>query len=482
MTPSKMIRTSKDLTQSLASPPYWLLGCVTLLMGLLFVSGDSFWIDEGNAAGKALQSSIQDWYQALVSQGGSDAQMPGYMLYIWAWEKIFGSGEYALRASNIPWLLLAVFHLRRVPFLWLALLVSPFTLYYVSELRPYMMQIGASAMILGSFIGGGADPARRWRVFLLGNFLLCASSLTGVLWSAGALLAFLGNDPSLLRNKSFWRDLAISSPLFLGLGVYYLKTLLLGQGAALMGGGVLPSLAACGYELSGLMGLGPGRIELRDNPASVKGYVIPLATGIAVLGSAYLCGVALVLKRLSRRQRMLASLAILAPLAALLALILLKDFRLLARHIAPLAPLVALPVSALLGVDWRQGRKARLGVALSCLALCVCLYSASSLRFAERHRKDAYREAAAYSEKSIATGKTVFWAADAATAHYYGLGTARPGFIFIKPDGEFREIAKPGVVILSKPDIYDPKGALRDHLESVDFIRTRNYQAFTIYE
>ena len=76
------------------------LFAIPLLLGLVFISPDSLWIDEGYAASKALQGSLAEWYRALVEEGGSDAQMPGYMLFIWAWAKVAGGTELALRLSK----------------------------------------------------------------------------------------------------------------------------------------------------------------------------------------------------------------------------------------------------------------------------------------------------------------------------------------------------------------------------------------------
>lgn len=451
------------------------------IAALVFISGDSLWIDEGNAAYKAMQGGLGDWYRALVTQGGSDAQMPGYMLYIWAWEKVFGSSEYWLRCSNLPFLLIALCALRRLPYSWIALLTSPFVLYYLNELRPYLMQVAGAAVVLGSLATGSSQTLPRWRWFLVGNLILCASSLTGVLWSAGALIGLLGLHHSILRVRGFWIDLAWSSPVFLLMGGYYIKTLLLGQSAALMGGSVWLSLAACGYELAGLMGLGPGRIELRENPASVLGYAWLLATGGVIFGIAYLWGGIRILGRLSKRQIAWTIVILAVPMAALLILVVFKDFRLLARHIAPLSVLLAACVGELLRSHIQRPGLRNGALVFGMLAVAVGLVSAISLRFATRHKKDAYQDAARIAKVALSEGKEVYWSADGPTAHYYGLNPATKGFHFASAKQEIQLLPDSAVFIMTKPDIVDPNGRIRRELAASRYRVVQVLQAFTIW-
>src|SRR5690606_28189256 len=68
---------------------------------VLPVSDYSLWIDEATTAFMASQQSFDDLYQTLTSANTSEVQMPGYILFIWGWEKISGYSEYALRLSNV---------------------------------------------------------------------------------------------------------------------------------------------------------------------------------------------------------------------------------------------------------------------------------------------------------------------------------------------------------------------------------------------
>jgi hypothetical protein len=408
--------------------------------------------------------------------------MPGYMFYIWVWEKVFGRTEFALRASNIPWLLMAVVSLRRTPILAVSVVVSPFVLYYVSEFRPYIIQVAGAVVVFGCFIDAQRSEDSRWRKFLLGNLILCASSLTGVLWSAGALVAYLILHRQSLRQKSFWRDLLIALPVFLGLGAYYVHTLLLGQGAALLGGSIVLSIAACAYELTGLMGLGPGRIELRDNPRSVLDHTLSLAAGVTIFGIAYLIGFIAMVKRMPIWHLLLAGIGIALPLLILCSLVFLKDFRLLARHLAPLSVVLAFVMSKQLEVAICGKTAIRFNRILAVLVVGLCLWSAASLRFAGRHKKDAYKDAAKIARSVLHTGNEVWWAADGPTALYYGLSPDSENFHYIHPDKAMPDFSETGMIIMSKPDIVDPSGQLRKSLEDQDFRVIRNLQAFTVWQ
>src|SRR5437867_2321554 len=80
----------------------------TGLVGVLAVSNQSLWIDEGGAAIKAVQPTIQQWWHSLRTENNSNLQLLFQHFYLWGWVKLFGASEYALRASNIPWLFLAI--------------------------------------------------------------------------------------------------------------------------------------------------------------------------------------------------------------------------------------------------------------------------------------------------------------------------------------------------------------------------------------
>lgn len=461
-----------------------LCGGLTVIAYVLWVSAASLWIDEGNAALKAVQRSLAAWYDTLQTSGGSDAQMPGFMLYGWLWEKLFGRSEFGLRASNLPWYFLALWCLRGKRWELLALGLSPFVLYYVNEFRPYMMQIAGGAVAASGLRMLGRDLTVAWRQILGGCLILCAASLIGVLWAAGVVVAAVILRPDLLRTKMVWRDSAVVSLAFAGMGWYYLRSLLMGQGAAALSGGLLMSVGACVYELMGLLGLGPGKGELRVNPASVRDYVMPLAVAATLVSGTWLAGLAGVWRSISPRRgwALLAGIAI--PIGALVVLLFLKDFRLLARHLAPLVVLLAMLTGNALAGSGLAGSWKKVARVCAAAAVLIGVVSALSSRFSARHHKDDYRQAAQVANAACARGRPVVWAADVPTGLYYGLRfeqAGAQGACRVWDASQPVAFAGDEMVLLSKPDLYDPQGALRGALHDAGFAVVDEMPAFTLW-
>ena len=152
------------LESQFSSSERWLLVVLGTFLLALGVSGESLWIDEGYSAKLAMQPTLSAWAATLSSIPGSEPQMPGYQLYLWAWSRIFGLSEWALRLANLPWALLftaalawgseRLLQMRRV---WLIVCLSPFLWFYMNEARPYAMMIGLS---MATTVG---RETPRWR-------------------------------------------------------------------------------------------------------------------------------------------------------------------------------------------------------------------------------------------------------------------------------------------------------------------------------
>jgi len=155
-------------------------------------------------------------------------------------------------------------------------------------------------------------------------------------------------------------------------------------------------------------------------------------------------------------------------------------FRVLGRHLMPILPFVLLLVSLGLLHLWQSDKKLSRAVVVS---LCFLLVISSlSTRFSPRFAKDDYRTATQIAKSSHEDGKTIWWAADTATANYYGLEFSEKVINvmgFSKSDLQNSDI--PGLVFLSKMDIYDPNRLISIFLDKNNFIRTQNIKAFSIH-
>lgn len=465
-----------------------LIALLVLLVGAVFISPESFWIDEGNTAYKASQNGLSQWFHAMHATIGSDSQMPGYMFYIWAWEKLVPHSEFFLRLSNLPWLLLLVFALRRSPFALVFAITSPFILFYLSELRPYLMQLAGAALAVRGLGELDTDKSKAWITILWGCLIMCLASLIGVVWSLGALIYVVVNTPTILKSSSFWKGaLCFASP-FGVLAAYYAWTLANGQEAAMMGGGLAVSLGACAYELLGLAGLGPGKLELRNHPAAILNCAFIVIPAFLTVSGLTLIGTIKWLKLAPRRQILAASAAFSLSLGILLTLVIFKDFRLLGRHLAPLAILLVLLCALAISFSDQKNSAPSQSGWPNLIRLCAFIVvvfgiaSSLSLRFAERHRKDDYREAARIALHAMKEGRPVIWIADQPTGYSYGLNEKHVGWQPWRQNLPIPSLQGNECVLLSKPDIYDSKAAFATLLREQQFTPVSKLTAFTIYE
>jgi hypothetical protein len=83
---------------------------------------------------------------------------------------------------------------------------------------------------------------------------------------------------------------------------------------------------------------------------------------------------------------------------------------------------------------------------------------------------------------AIANKRPVIWAADPWTAYFYGLDPKNPEWQTWWKMDPMPSLNDGEVVILSKPDIYDPSGRMRNLLQERGFHPVRNFTAFTIFE
>lgn len=477
-----------------------LLAIATLLMGALAVSNQSFWIDEGAAAMKALQPTLGDWWHALRVEGHSNLQLLPHLFYLWGWEKVFGASEISLRAANVPLLFAglaaALWALQRQPRLqfWFCLLalVNAFTWYYVSEARPYILLFAASCIALGALLkiaddseGGLASPA-SFAVFCFGVFLVAATSLIAVPWAAAwfasaVVVLGLPNFLSLIRRNLFTTLCFLAA--MCGLVGYFWWTIQLGARASGIGTTNFSNLVFVLYEQLGLTGLGPGRTELRIAGANgLRPYAIPLCLGM--LASAFVVWHALrsiPARWWTSRQALAAFIGIVIPLGLVLFAGHVSHVRILGRHLTPLFPILLFVLA--LGFQRLQETKSNARSILVAIIPLVFLTSALQVRFAARHARDDYRGAAALALQSARQGKTVWWMADQSTGLYYGLPLDQSASAIVTPDlTDISQRPEPAMIVLSKGDVYDPGNTVARYAEEHGLSQTHVLQSFRILE
>jgi len=448
--------------------PSILVGFLALAVGAAFITRQSFWMDEAGPAFKALLPTVGEWWFMTLRLGGSDTQMPAYMFLLWVWEKIAGPGEFTMRAINLPWLVLAVLALRRVKWWPLVCLTSPFVLYYVGELRPYAMQIAAGSLAAAGLIRAATGPSEKpltgLHLIAAASLLLSISSLTAAVWAAGLWLGVFIMKPDWLKRGSFWIQISPWAIGAVATAAYYIFTLMQGYQAAGLESGSILSVFFGFYEMIGLLGLGPGKDELRVSVKSTLPYLPILLPALAAIFAAWLFGVIAWLKITPRRTVVAVACMVIVPIVFLTVVGLLKDFRVLGRHLSPAIPAVLLPIAlALEGKTW--GIRGRV-IAFAAVAAGFC--SALSMRLTERHERDDFRQASTIALEHLVKGETIWWQADMNAMRYYAY---LKGGIRLVNAVQVLESSPPtlllsDVVILNRPDL-----KYRSHDYRADFLR-----------
>jgi len=497
-------QSEKERPQNFFGGRIWIFVLGLLFVACLAISNQSFWIDEASTASKAQQTTFHNWWHEMFQNKGSDLQMPLYMFWTWVCEKFVGSSEIALRAANLFWFVpgfvALLCSLARRPPLQLSVFFvgtfSPFAWYYLDEARPYAMQMGTALLLFAvlchwsekPFSLPKTEPLWLWG-FVIALFALSGASLLGMIWAGAAIVAaifLLPKERLLQLTRDYIFVWLVAFVSLLALGFYYLWTLHTGGRASDAATTGWKNVAFTGYELLGLAGLGPGRLEIRDGGLQAfKPYALELGLFTALIFILLSSGLLYLLQNCSRKKIFSLTFVTASPAVFILAAGFILHFRVLGRHFAPLFPVVVFLLA--LGVTnlWRRHTIARIVVLVF---FAFCFASCLSLRFAERHARDDYRSAAMLGKIALGRGELVWWNADKQGALVYHLPvTNEPqitnaAFLIANPDKEFaRNLPKPDLVLVSKPDIYDNHNVLHNYLIQNNYHVERTLSAFTVW-
>lgn len=495
----------------------------SLMVGAFAISSQSYWIDEALSLIIAMAPNPGEAWKYAQAVSGSTLQMPLYQVYLYGWHKIFGGSEWAMRASNLPWFLFGqlafLLLLRHRP--KLALLgcllaaVSPVLWIYLDETRPYVVQYAAACWLTAALVRlttnpgnislaptsteAAPDPTPSERLSFADTaavaasaVILFASSLIGVIWTGAFVLAIAGvmfrkNHARPAKHSALWLIGLVALALVVGFSIYYALTWNdAGRGYHRAGVSLL-SLPFITYELLGFSGFGPGKLQLRAAPApAVLASMPALLPLVATFAALVLFAITYTRRNAWNKPAIVTWLIALGlPTVAIFAAMFLFDHRPLPRHFIPVLPAIILCLAALLlqaleqkSVFWR---------AVAVLLPVLWLASAFNYRWQPSHAKDDYRSAAKVAAAALKQNKEVWWAADPAAAYIYLTPIALeeiPGRAWAMQAPSWNDIRfkfPPRVIVISKPDIYDPQGAVARYAAENRFVPALNLQAFTIF-
>ena len=478
-------------------------GCFLALaaLGFLFVTGQSFWLDEVRSGAKAVQPTFATFRTELLKTGGSDVQMPLYMGLLWAWARAFGTSEWTLRAINLVFFalsLLAVATARTLPrprrLAWgMLCALAPLVAFYMDEARPYLLLFLGGTLVASALANPpdrGLPEPPELRRLLLGAVVLSGASLTGAVFAAWPCLwlfvRIVRDRPDRAALRRALPVLAATLLVLAALAGWFLWTLRAGYRGTQSYSTDGKTLAFAVYEFLGFAGVGPGRAALRSAPfGALRRFLFPLAAFAAVwaffLGTAIRAGAMPRGKTLRHPLFVCAAAGALALLAGGVA----THLRIVGRHLIPALPAFLLALAWALERAFRSG--GRFGRAAA-LALCAAfLVSSISLRFASRHAKDDVRSAARLAREAAEAGSVVWWGGDKWTFEYYPppREEARDRLRPFPAPGEALlgdQASRPDLAVLaSKYDISDPDGSRRAILRALDLAPSSSLPGFDCY-
>ncbi len=443
------------------------------LLGLAMISSESLWIDEGQTLLFASQHDLASWWRELLRNTKSEAQMPLGMFFTWVGGQMLGTSEWQLRAANLLWAGLTGLgaglvgqRFKDPRFYWL-LTVQPFFWYYVNEARPYAIQICAGVWLLYFFLRleqstrlDSTDIAGLGLVAVVAfaTHALFAFVIAGVALSATRIIFSRRDELRPIHVSSIIGSCALLSVI----AMYYAWTVIRGAAGARIWAVNAQNLAFSLYELLGFGGLGPPRTTLRElarTPGILlrtllePGYLIGIGVLLFVYVTLFISGLRLTKERIFRACVVAGTLAgaILYGVAALM------RFPFWGRHASGLLPFLVFPVSRVISqcFAWRWRH------AMFAVLFLTLMASTLRLRFDPDYGKDDYHYAAELALTALTRGHSVWWLADSSLARYYHVTAstnASSGQIRIIEMGSNlpTDMALPDVIILSKPDIFDP--------------------------
>lgn len=464
----------------------WVVLAVWLALSPFWIQRESLWIDEAVSAVVILAPSLDQVWSEISRINATEMHLPAYHYYLWGVAHWVGHSEAALRAANLPWMLLGFAALILAvyarsdpePSLWMALFLvtHPFLFYYTNEVRPYAMQFGLACMAFAGLAKGLTlrdQPQTTWSWLMgLSAVLLAWTTIYGLAWWVMCLLIWLGLLHGPRKSPA---GCLITALLVLG-GLsaiaFHGWVISLGGRASSVGTTNLQTLAYAACEGAGGAGFLPGRSQLRARTTPGLGSI--LMTAVTVLSVVSL-GIAGLVRSLKIHKRSWWPCVWSLPALGILASGVIKNFRVVGRHFTPVAPSLFwfLAYGPQKDRAWRWTRPA--GLAL----LALWIWSDVRLATLPEHRKDDYRATARFIEQHHRTNEIVWWAADEAARKYYKLEWVIP--VMNPSPSELARKSRPVWVVLSKPDVYDGNAALQNFLSQVGAEPEKTFTSFQIY-
>jgi hypothetical protein len=482
----------------------------SILVAILAISSGSLWIDEFGTWLLTRADSIPDWWRRLESWPDSDTQIPLYHFYMYFWTKFVGTDAVAMRASNIGMFVFAnlalLWPFRSRPNIAVPLILtsclSASVWYYLNEIRPYIMLYMGTCLMVGAsieIVGSAKKPSTfAIAVLCIGAVVSGGATVIVITW-AGSVFLFVLVYWLAIKKRSL-RELVDENYFMLAIAALC-STALIGHDIRMFAHGKLPALLGEDsiltlflslYANLGLLGVGPGMLDMRANGVAA---LVPFAPIIAF--SAFIFGLIAIGGLLETRAILgvqtlgLLGVCILLPVLFIFFLGLVLHWRALPRHFIPLVSLFILLYA--FGTAWWWRRRFG-GMAVALTSIIIMGYSSLAVRYAPRHAKDDYKHAAELAANELADGGRIWWVAEVRGALYYGVpviderdspvSTQSPGaqvYLSLTTPSFLSAQTPPTLVLISRPDTYDRQNLMTNYLLANKYHLVESFPAFTAW-
>jgi len=449
----------------------------------------------------------------MAQHRDSDIQMPGYFIYIWAWEKLFGHTELSLRMAVAPFLFFGILLLlewkRSVQtraLLLVFILLHPFVWYNLNEARSTMIMFFLAWIALLSFINivesGGENNKREVWTFMAA---CCIGIMMNMLFTFFyvAIIYLMARTINLKKFVVEQKN-AVWGLFFIGMlmGIYYSWTLFLNIGGMRAPVG-LQNILGILYEFLGFGGIGPSRNELRARNISLS--TLTDYPGVAIL--TIVIGIFIILLVFSESfQRPSSTRRIPIWQAFFLGFILfilasaIVHFRFWARHVSFFLPLALYGTGEMMEQNFTMWKKNLPFIGAFAAILILWIVSGINIRWNEKYQKENYRAAVAYFITTTPHLPSDWWVGGDLPAEYYGLQlTEKPDTIFGPRKARATLVVNPRsmeelalypkhaghqIFLFKKYDLFDRFGIIRKFIQDYGYkliVQEPDYDVYCLY-
>lgn len=410
----------------------------TAVILLLSVNNWSLWLDEAITVEMYSVGSFTELIGQFSAYNGSEVQMPGWITFMWAWIKLFGNSEYALRSSNFLFIAILLIYAyntlrhgelttKELRIMWISLALtalSPFVLYNMNEARCNIPMFAIAFICTLSAwrftkTHNQSDLLTCIVWFTIGYvfnmlFGFMAISLLTIVWSktSGA-----SARKTLKTNKI---TIALCLLAFIAASIYYLATIFVENKGGQIERPGIGNIGHVFYEFMGFNGLGPNKNALRESSDKIA-MLANFAPQIAVFAICYIAIFYYSLKAFLQTKKINRFfLAFAIGFAAFFAAAFIIKFRFWSRHLFFLYPLWILFMGYCIDYFAEKSSKPIKWIVMAAFT-CTLIISSYNIAFNNYYKKENVKGLVSKCKEIRNSREKIFWSESPQLPKYYNL-------------------------------------------------------------